>query len=193
MPKLAGHAGFTVAANSEKRSGDGRLRRERFVAAFIANGGKKYEAAIEAGYAPRSSAGQATKLMHHPHVQQLLREHQAKVEAELKAKYAITRESVLDALSNLVYGNPQTLFDDDGRLLPIKALDERTAKMVSSIEVEEFRDRETGEVKSVTKKIRLWDKNSAIDKAMKYLGLFERDNAQKPAVVQLTPDDAKVL
>jgi hypothetical protein len=30
-----------------------------------------------------------------------------------------------------------------------------------------------------TKKIRFWDKNAAIDKAMRQLGQFERDNTQR--------------
>jgi hypothetical protein len=36
-----------------------------------------------------------------------------------------------------------------------------------------------------TKKLKLWDKNAALDKAAKHLGLYERDNAQLMRPVSL--------
>jgi hypothetical protein len=38
---------------------------------------------------------------------------------------------------------------------------------------------------TVTKKIKLWDKNAALDKAARHLGLYPRDNAQLMRPVSL--------
>jgi phage terminase small subunit len=186
-----------------KPRADLKERYERFAAAYVTNGGNGHAAAREAmagaGLSDAQHKACAQRFMQIAYVQHLLAEHQARVAAELEARYAITRENVLAALSNLVFADPRQLFKADGTLKTVPELDERTAKMVSSFEVEELyehegegRNRHKVNVGRVTK-IKMWDKNSAVDKAMRHLGLFEKDNQQKPAVVQLTPDDAGVL
>jgi hypothetical protein len=49
-------------------------------------------------------------------------------------------------------------------------LDEHVAGMIAAIEVDEARR---------TTKVRMWDKNQALEKAFKYLGLYERENTQQ--------------
>jgi hypothetical protein len=49
-------------------------------------------------------------------------------------------------------------------------LDEHVAGMIAAIEVDEARR---------TTKVRMWDKNQALEKAFKYLGLYERENSQQ--------------
>ena len=66
---------------------------------------------------------------------------------------------------------PGRLFDEEGTLIPVHKLPPEVRAAIASIEF----DVETGSVK----KLRFWDKNSAIEKAMKHLGLFERDNNQR--------------
>jgi hypothetical protein len=48
--------------------------------------------------------------------------------------------------------------------------------MIAAIEVDEARR---------TTKVRLWDKNQALEKALKYLGLYERENAQHSENLEL--------
>lgn len=185
-----------------KPRADIKERLERFAALYVSNGGNATAAAkivLKGVVKPEYANAQAHKLLHHPYTQHLLAEHQARVAAELNAKYAITRENVLEALSNLVFADPRKLFRADGTLLHVSELDDRTAKMVSSFEVEELYEvqRDGRNVHKVNvgrvTKIKMWDKNSAVDKAMRHLGLFEKDNQQKPATVMLTKDDAGVL
>lgn len=40
-------------------------------------------------------------------------------------------------------------------------------------------------------KIRLWDKNAALEKAMKFHGLFEKDNKQRPPEASLRVEFVK--
>jgi phage terminase small subunit len=188
-----------------KPRADLKERYERFAAAYVSNGGNAAAAAraamgtmLRAGDTTQASV-QGTHLLKTIYVQHLIAEHHRRVEAELKAKYEITRENVLDALSNLVFADPRLLFNPDGTLKHVSELDDRTAKMVSSFEVEELYEVEgkgparrkvnTGRVT----KVKMWDKNSAVDKAMRHLGLFEKDNNQKPTPVILSKDDAGVL
>ena len=49
-------------------------------------------------------------------------------------------------------------------------LDDDRAAMISAIEVD---------ADGRLTRIRLWDKNAALEKAMKHLGLYNRDNTQR--------------
>jgi hypothetical protein len=64
----------------------------------------------------------------------------------------------------------------DGSLIPIVELDEDAAGMIAAIEVDED---------GRTTKVRLWDKNQALEKALKYLGLYERENTQHSENLEL--------
>jgi phage terminase small subunit len=51
-----------------------------------------------------------------------------------------------------------------------------------------------GAVVGQVKKVKLWDKNSALEKAMKHLGLFEKDNSQdKGMKITIVSEDSGVL
>lgn len=177
-----------------------KARREIFTEAYLSNNGNALAAARAAGIAETGAQVWAKRALTHPHVVTLIRDHQAKVAEELEARYALTRENVLSALANLVHADPRKLFHDDGRLRHVTELDDRTAKMVSSFEVEELyemegegRNRSKVNVGRVTK-IRMWDKNSAVDKAMRHLGLYEKDNEQtRDTKLVITEKDAGVL
>jgi len=102
-------------------------------------------------------------------------------------------EQTLREVARLAYADPRRLFRSDGTLIPLHELDDDAAAMVASVEVDEIKT--GGKVVGYTRKIKLWDKNSAIDKAMKHLGLFKEDNKQgAPSVVIIaaTPADERL-
>lgn len=76
----------------------------------------------------------------------------------------------------MAYADPRRLFRADGTLVPIVELDEDAAGMIAAIEVDE--------VGRVTR-LRLWDKNAALEKAMRHLGLSERENTQHSENLEL--------
>jgi phage terminase small subunit len=97
-----------------------------------------------------------------------------------KAKVAVER--TLLEIARIAYADPRKLFREDGTLKAVHELDDETAAMVASMEREEIKVGER--VVGHTRRIRLWDKNAALEKAMKHLGLYERDNRQgRPQVV----------
>jgi hypothetical protein len=57
-------------------------------------------------------------------------------------------------------------------------LDDATAAMISAIEVD---------ADGRLTRIRLWDKNAALEKAMKHLGLYNRDDTQRRRAPQARP------
>lgn len=105
--------------------------------------------------------------------------------AEAVSKAALTVERTLKEVARLAYADPRKFYKTDGSLVPIHQLDDDTAACIASVEVDEIIAEE--KVIGVTKKIKHWDKNAALDKAMKHLGLYEKDNEQKPAVVAHLP------
>ena len=108
----------------------------------------------------------------------------------------LTVEKTLREVARIVHSDPRRLFDTKGRLLPISELPAEVAASVASMEVVTSRVPGSDPVKvEYTTKIKLWDKNSAIDKAMKHLGLFKEDNKQgAPSVVIIaaTPIDERL-
>jgi len=100
----------------------------------------------------------------------------------------ISVDGTLRELRRLVYSDPRNFFDEHGNLLEIKELSDDAAACLASVEVvEEFAGKGADRQHvGYVKKVKFWDKNSAIEKAMKHLGLFERDNAQLTPVLPPT-------
>lgn len=150
-------------------------KKEVFCAEYIIdfNGS---QAAIRAGYSERSSRVIAHEMLSDPmvseRVQQLI--------AERSQRTEITADRVLREVARIGLSDVRRLFTKTGTMKPIHELDDDTAAAVASVEVmEEFSGRgEDRVLVGHVKKIKLWDKNSAAEKLMKHLGLFEKDNAQ---------------
>lgn len=103
------------------------------------------------------------------------------IQAEHANRFAITHERVLLEIARLALFDPRNLFREDGTPKPINELDDNTAAAIAGLEVlEEFegsgKDRK---FIGYTKKYKVADKNSALEKLAKHLGLYEKDNKQK--------------
>lgn len=199
MTKAAQRATKAKAATSKKKpravttKGQGTRKsaiafaehKRLFIEAYIANGGRGDLAAISAGYAAHSAKRQAVRLLEMADVRDALRARQDK----LARKHELTTESVIAELSKIVHADPRRMFAANGTILPVKDWPDDVAGMVASVEVDELfdgigKDRTwTG----YTKKVKLWDKNSAIEKAMKHLGLFAEDNKQRAGALADLP------
>lgn len=141
-------------------------RRRLFVDAYIANGGNATQAAITAGYSPKTANEQAARLL----ADVSLRAEIARRQAALAERHELKTEEVLRAVSRIVHADPGELYDRKGRLLPIHRLPEHVRTTIAALEYDD---------RGRVIKVRFWDKNSAIEKAMKHLGLFKEDNAQR--------------
>lgn len=158
-------------------------RKAAFVEEYIVNGGNGTQAAIKAGYSPKTARSQATRLLADVSIVADLHKRQVVI-AE---KFALRTEDVLRELARIVYADPRKCFDASGNMLPVGQWPDEVAAMIASVESDEIKG-EGGVVIGITRKIKLWDKNAAIEKAMKHLGQYERDNAQKNQFQEMTPD-----
>jgi phage terminase small subunit len=143
-------------------------KQEAFAEA-VAKGSKAsdaYRAVYSAGrMTPKSINEEASHLLANPKVASRVAELRAPA---MKARLEI--EETLYQLACVLRSDPRRLFRPDGSLKSVHELDDVTAVAISSIELDE---------KGRPKKIRLWSKTDAIDKAMRHLGLYERDNREQ--------------
>lgn len=150
-------------------------RKEAFCGEYIIDF-NAYQSAIRAGYSEKSARHMGCMMLQEPaiieRVQQLI--------AERSQRTEITADRVLREVARIGLSDVRRLFTKTGTMVPIHELDDDTAAAVANIEVmEEYQGRGDDRVLvGHVKKIKLWDKNSAAEKLMKHLGLFEKDNKQ---------------
>lgn len=115
------------------------------------------------------------RLLGNPKVAELIAERKA----ARASKIGLTAERVLLEVARLALFDPRKLFDADGAPLAITDLDDDTAAALAGLDVQEVRMGDGGPAMAVVKKYKLADKGANLDRLMKHLGLFERDNSQK--------------
>lgn len=146
-----------------------------FVAEYLVdlNAGK---AAVRAGYSERTSRMIAYEMLQNPRVQEEL---QAAMDERAK-RVEITADRVLREAARVGLSDIRRLFNESGAMKPINELDDDISAAVASVEVfEEFEGSGSDRVPvGHVRKIKLWDKNPALEKLMKHLGMFEKDNEQ---------------
>lgn len=98
----------------------------------------------------------------------------------------ITESQVLAEAARIGFSDPRKLFDDDGNILPVKQWSDALAAAVKSIKVTSRKtitetDSENHSVITETAvvEVAMWDKNSALEKLFKHMGLYEKDNKQR--------------
>jgi len=138
-------------------------RHERF-AQEVAKGHSATEAYEAAGYKPHRQA--ASRLLANVDVQQRVEELQ-----EGGANRAeITIQRTLEEIGRIGFSDLRQAFDSNGNLLRPEAWPDGLAAAISSVEVT-TKSLGEGEVEHIHK-LRLWDKNAALEKIAKHLGMF---------------------
>ena len=169
--------------SNRKSKTEAAKRRALFVEQYKRNGGNGKDAAIAAGYARKCANRQAYILLQRPDVKALIEKRNQEIISEAERETGLSIQNTLRELARMVHVDPRRFMNDKGGLKDISELDDECAAALASIDVfEEYAGRgEDRELIGYTKRIKFWDKNAAIDKAMKHLGLFKADNQQKPA------------
>jgi len=145
-------------------------RYQAFVTAYL-GGDERYpearfngtQAAIAAGYSPKTAYAAANRLLKTAEVQRLLGE---QVEAALTAARVTVEQTVLE-YARIAYLDPRALFDVEGRLRDVTDMPEELARAISSLEVEENEG-----AKARTMKLRLHSKIAALDSLARYLKMW---------------------
>ena len=155
-------------------------KQARFVAEYLVdlNG---TQAAIRAGYSPKTANEQAARLLAKASIFEAVQTGQAK----RFNKLGITAERVLSEFARIGFSDVRNVFDETGRLLPPGQLTDETAASIASVEVVRETTRKHGEA-SITEqvtKVKAWDKVRAlrIPEIRQYIYVLMR--GAPPAVV----------
>lgn len=158
-------------------AGSAEQRRKLFVEALLSNGENVTQAALAAGFAPKSAASQGSRLLKNAKTRQLLDTRRA----ELLDTARITTETILENLAQALFFDPRKLLKEDGTPKALHELDAETAQALAGFELtEDFSG--AGDKRKLTGrkvKVKWLDKNAAREQAAKMLGMFEKDNRQK--------------
>jgi len=112
---------------------------------------------------------------------------------ELRERNKIKIDDVLGVLADMIKFDIAEIYDDEGRLKPIKEIPKHHREMISSVKVYEDFMNIGGQREKVgeTKEVKILNKLDVIEKFMKHLGAYEKDNQQKAMVLNI--DDKKEL
>jgi phage terminase small subunit len=147
------------------------------------------QAAIRAGYSEKTAEQQASRLFSNVKVQNFISE----LKKTLSNKNEGLAQQVIDELKKIGFANIQDYIQSENEIKDLSKISRDKAASVESIKKTVIEMGGTGE--SVSKKtsiqFKLYDKISALEKIGRHLGIFELDNQQKAAVinVNITDDD----
>ena len=144
---------------------------EQFVA-MLAQGYtaiESYREAVNGTFSYATTSARANELKNRPRVKERLKELK-RVSAE---QNQVSTTRTVREIARIAFADPRRLFRDDGTPLDIQDLDDDTAASVVGIDVAV-----AGEGDARILKYRLASKNQALDKLMRHLGGYEKDNEQ---------------
>lgn len=156
------------------RAAETVARKAKFVLTMIRNGGNATQAAIEAGYSPKTADQQGSRLLKDVKISGAIAD--ARKKALTVAGLDLDR--TLREVARLAYFDIRKAFGPDGELLPLSELDDDTAAGIAGLESEDvFEGRGESRLKvGVLRKLKIADKRGALDIAMKYHGAYEKDH-----------------
>ena len=132
---------------------------------------EEYLLDLNAAAASRRAGYESIRVSHNEHVR-------AAIQAEMDARSVRTHvrlDKVLSELQRLAFFDPKDLFAPDGTMLPIKDMPEAARRAIAGFDVAEVWEGfgEDRQQAGVLKKVKLLDRNAALDKLMRHLGAYQ--------------------
>ena len=151
-------------------------RERRFIEAFMGEAaGNATEAAKIAGYSHKTARQIGSRLLSKVDIQEAISNRQVVRERDSDVSAA----QVIREMARIGFSDIRKLFREDGGLKAFKDLDDETAAALAGVDVVEMAGgakiggpEGVQHVAMFTKKVKLWDKNSALEKIAKHLGMF---------------------
>lgn len=134
----------------------------RFAQEYVKNGRNATKAAIKAGYSEDTARQIGAEVLTKPVVKKYIDAYSL----DLMAQLELSTFTLANELKNIALSDYREFFDEHGELLPIQKLSDRAAAALSGIDIEEDRMGLT-----VTKKIKTYDKTSALTALAKMLNI----------------------
>lgn len=146
------------------------------------------QAATRAGY----SAATARQIGSENLTKLDILEYLGSLQKEISDRNGNLAQRVIEELSKVGFSNIQDFTGVGNEVKDLSEIDPQRAAAIAGVKksTTTFGDEKTGGVKEVVE-FKLWDKVAALEKLGRHLGIFEIDNKQKSAVinVNITDDD----
>jgi len=129
------------------------------------------QAAIRAGYSASSAEVTGSKLLGNPKVRQAVDEAVQRRSERVEVK----QDDVLLTLLRILNADIGKAFDADGRLLAMRDIPPDVRLAISAVETDELYGSEGGKRTEIglTRKLKFWSKDKALELAMRHLGLLK--------------------
>lgn len=128
---------------------------------------------------PRASVATARKKGQEYLAHRIVQERLAERTEQIAADADVTQERVLKEIARIGLFDPRKLFDNVGNPLPIQELSEDVAAAIAGLKVTQIGGKDGDEGVGAVIEYKLANKNDALEKLMKFLGAYEKDNKQK--------------
>lgn len=164
-------------------------RHQRFADELLLDGNVT-QAAIRAGYSRRSAPSTGARVARTPEVAEYL----AAKRAEIADRMRLRQEDVIQELKRIAFSDPRRAVDANGLPIPLHQLPEDIAHALAGSEVELVMDpaRRTDDgleiparARASVRKWKWWDKPKALELAMRYLGMLNREDPGERVQVQV--------
>lgn len=143
------------------------------------------EAALKAGYAKKSAYNSAYQLKQNPLIQRFIELNNQKRMERLN----ISADRVLNEFAKIGFFNIEEIYDEDGNILPIHEMPIHASAGISKIR-ERLIVLNDDDTKVIEREYHFHNKLSALENLGKHLGIYEKDNEQNRANVNLyLPDN----
>ncbi len=128
-------------------------------------------AALRAGYSAKSAEMIGYQLLQKTLVAAKIEE----LRGKQQVRTGISADRALKEAARLAFFDVRKLCNAQGNPIPIQELDDDTAAAIQGLELVSEKN---GEGFATVRKYKVADKNAALERVFKHLGLFERDNEQ---------------
>lgn len=149
------------------------IKQQRFVSEYLLDSNAT-QAAIRAGYSPKTAEQQGCRLLRNAHVQAAVGTKTEKILNKLE----VTAERVLKERARLAFLDPRKFLDAKGKPLGIHQLDDDTAAAVAGFEYENVKV--GNRIEARVAKVKLSDKAASLTALEKHLGLYKDDSGASP-------------
>lgn len=150
-------------------------KQKKFAHEYLINGFNATKAAISAGYSKKTARSQGQRLLTNVDIS----EYVAQKKAKLIDKYEVTEDKLIREMAKIAFSDIKNYVNGGNIPLELKFLENDLTAAVQEVGVEE---KEFKGVRTVNRKVKLYDKKSALETLMKFKGMFEKDNRQKAAI-----------
>lgn len=146
------------------------------------------QAAIRAGYSKKTAQEQSSRLLSNVIIQERIKE----LQEEARKRNELKADDVIQELRKIGFMDIGELFEGDG-LKSASELSDKAKASISSIKViKKTYGKDDNKTTEESTEYKLWDKRAALVDLGKHLGIFEKDNSQKAAGLNIVVDSEKV-